>query len=129
MQGFVTAHVEPEATVYTDDATAYEGMPFNHATVKHSLSEYVKGEVHTNGIESLWSMLKRAHTGTFHKLSPKHLDRYVQEFAGRHNVREQDTIEQMAAVTDGMEGKRLTYDRLIAENGLESGARSAGPRA
>ena len=69
-------------------------------------------------------MLKRAHKGTFHKLSPKHLDRYVQEFAGRHNVREQDTIEQMAAVSDGMEGKRLTYEHLIASNGLESGARS-----
>ena len=124
LQGFVTAHVEPEATVYTDDATAYEGMPFNHATVRHSLSEYVKGEVHTNGIESLWSMLKRAHTGTFHKLSPKHLDRYVQEFAGRHNVREQDTIEQMRAVTAGMDGKRLTYERLIEANGLASGARA-----
>ena len=58
-------------------------------------------------------MLKRAHKGTFHKLSPKHLDRYVQEFAGRHNVREQDTIEQMATVADGMDGKRLTYERLI----------------
>ena len=69
-------------------------------------------------------MLKRAHTGTFHKLSPKHLDRYVQEFAGRHNVREQDTIEQMASVTGGMEGKRLTYERLIAKNGLASGARA-----
>ena len=69
-------------------------------------------------------MLKRAHKGTFHKLSPKHLDRYVQEFAGRHNVREQDTIDQMAAVTDGMEGKRLTYPDLIAANGLASGARS-----
>ena len=124
LQGFVGDHAAPGATVYTDDATAYESLPFNHATVKHSLSEYVKGEVHTNGIESLWSMLKRAHKGTFHKLSPKHLDRYVQEFAGRHNVREQDTIEQMIAVTVGMEGKRLTYEQLIAPNGLENGARS-----
>ena len=124
LHGFVTAHVEPEATVYTDDHSGYEGLSFNHATVKHSLSEYVNGDVHTNGIESLWSMLKRAHKGTFHKFSPKHLDRYVQEFAGRHNVREQDTIEQMAAVTDGMEGKRLTYEQLIAPNGLENGARS-----
>ena len=124
LQGFVADHVAPGATVYTDDAIAYESMPFDHATVKHSLSEYVKGDVHTNGIESLWSMLKRAHMGTFHKLSPKHLDRYVQEFAGRHNLREQDTIAQMAAVTDGMEGKRLTYARLIAENGLASGARA-----
>ena len=68
-------------------------------------------------------MLKRAHKGTFHKLSPKHLDRYVQEFAGRHNVRSQDTIEQMRMLQGGMKGKRLTYKALIAKNGLSSGAR------
>ena len=124
LQGFVSQHAAPGATVYSDDASAYEGMPFNHKTVKHSLSEYVKGDVHTNGIESLWSMLKRAHKGTFHKLSPKHLDRYVQEFAGRHNLREKDTIEQMKSVTGGMNDKRLRYRDLIANNGLDSGART-----
>ena len=71
LQGFVKDHAAPGATVYTDDATAYESLPFNHATVKHSLSEYVKGDIHTNGIESLWSILKRAHKGTFHKLEPE----------------------------------------------------------
>ncbi len=123
-QGFVKGHAAPEATVYTDDAGAYEALPFDHAVIKHSLSEYVRGDVHTNGIESLWSMLKRAHKGTFHKLSPKHLDRYVQEFAGRHNMREQDTAEQIASIRTGMEGKRLRYRTLIADNGLESGARA-----
>ena len=54
LQGFVAEHTAPGATVYTDEAGAYEGMPFTHAAVKHSLSEYVKGDVHTNGIESLW---------------------------------------------------------------------------
>ena len=121
LQGFVSEHAEPGATVYSDDALAYESLPFNHSTVKHSLSEYVKGDVHTNGIESLWSMLKRAHKGTF-RLSPKHLDRYIQEFAGRHNLREQDTIEQLAAISGGMDGKRLRYRTLIASNGLASGA-------
>ena len=125
LQGFVKDHAAPGATVYTDDATAYGALPFNHAVVKHSLSEYVKGDVHTNGIESLWSMIKRAHKGTFHKLSPKHLDRYVQEFAGRHNLREQDTIDQIKSVRNGMEGKRLRYRQLIAANGLDSGARAA----
>ena len=124
LQGFVKDHAAPGATVYTDDATAYESLPFNHATVKHSLSEYVKGDIHTNGIESLWSMLKRAHMGTFHKLSPKHLDRYIQEFAGRHNLREQDTIDQLTAISDGMNGRRLRYRTLIADNGLNSAARS-----
>ena len=68
--------------------------------------------------------LKRAHKGTFHKLSPKHLDRYVQEFAGRHNLRERDTIDIMGAFASGMGGKRLRYQELIAPNGLPSGARS-----
>ena len=124
LQGFVKDHATPEATVYTDDASAYESLPFDHAPVKHSLSQYVKGDAHTNGIESLWSMLKRAHKGTFHKISPKHLDRYVQEFAGRHNIREHDTIMQIASIQTGMEGKRLRYTQLIADNGLASGARA-----
>ena len=70
--------------------------------MKHSVGEYVDRHIHTNGIESLWSMLKRAHKATFHKLSPRHLQRYVNEFAGRHNIREMDTIEQMAAVVEDM---------------------------
>ena len=78
-------------------------------------AEYVRGQTHTNGIESFWSMLKRAHKGTFHKISPKHLDRYVTEFAGRHNVRDRDTIDQMAGLARGMVGKRLTYRELVSE--------------
>ena len=124
LQGFVSDHAESDATVYTDDAGAYETLPFDHDTVRHSLQEYVKGDVHTNGIESLWSMMKRAHKGTFHKFSPKHLDRYVQEFAGRHNVREQDTIKQIGSLRRGMDGKRLTYKALIKDKGLQSGARA-----
>ncbi len=93
--------------------------------MKHSVGEYVDGKIHTNGIESLWSMLKRAHKGVYHKLSPKHLQRYVNQFAGRHNIREMDNIEQMAAVVEGMAAKRLRYRELIADNGLPSGARSA----
>ena len=80
---------------------------------------------HINGIESFWSMLKRAHKGTFHKLSPKHLQRYVTEFAGKHNWREQDTIDIMVGVAVGFVGKRLRYRELIADNGLDSGARTA----
>ena len=101
-------------------------MPINEDVgVKHSVSEYVRGMAHTNGAESFWSMLKRAHMGTFHKMSPKHLHRYLDEFAGRQNVRENDTIDQLGAMVEGMEGKRLRYDELIAPNGLESGARGA----
>ncbi len=62
--------------------------------------------------------------GHLPQLSPKHLDRYVQEFGARHNLRDEDTIDIMAAVASGMDGKRLRYRDLIADNGLASGARS-----
>ena len=123
LQGFVAGHAAPGATVYTDDASAYKGMPFKHESVRHSTGEYVKDMVHTNGIESFWSMLKRAHKGTFHKMSPKHLQRYVNEFAGRHNIRDANTIDQMKSMVASMVGKRLRYEDLIADNGLTSGAR------
>ena len=123
LQGFVQEHADRQARVYTDEASAYETLPFQHEAVKHSVGEYVRGQAHTNGVESFWSMLKRGYHGTFHKLSPKHLDRYVQEFAGRHNLRERDTIDMMGAVVLGMDGKRLRYKDLIRDNGLASGAR------
>ena len=124
LQGFVREHTAEGAKVYTDEHSSYRGLP-NHETVKHSVGEYVSGRVHTNSIESFWSMLKRAHKGTFHKLSPKHLQRYVNEFAGRENIRDHDTLAQMAILTAGLAAKRLTYRDLIADNGLPSGARPA----
>ena len=125
LQGFIIKHTAPGATVYTDEASAYEGLPFTHESVKHSVAEYVRGMAHTNGAESFWSMLKRAHMGTFHKLSPKHLDRYVQEFAGKHNIRESGTLVQMRHVVAHLVGRNLLYRDLIAPNGLPSGARSS----
>ena len=113
LQGFVVENVEPGAKVYTDDHGGYVGQP-NHETVRHSVKEYVNGQAHTNGIESFWSMLKRGYIGTYHKMSKKHLGRYVDEFAGRHNVRTSDTIDQMIAMVRGMDGKRLRYSDLIA---------------
>ena len=121
LQGFVDEHASDNAKLYTDDATAYRGTGREHDTVKHSAKEYVRylaGEkIHTNGVESFWSMLKRAHKGTFHRLSVKHLQRYVDEFVVRHNVREMDTINQMAHVAAGMIGRRLMYRDLVADNG------------
>ena len=112
LQRFVRASTEDGAKIYTDDAAAYDGLE-NHETVKHSVSEYVNGMAHTNGIESFWSMLKRGYHGVYHKMSEKHLQRYVNEFAGRHNMRELDTIEQMRHVVAGMVGKRLMYKELV----------------
>ena len=114
LKGFIGEHAAPGATVYTDEASAYQGMPFDHEAVNHSAGEYVRGMAHTNGIESFWSMLKRGYQGTFHHFSEKHADRYVAEFAGRHNIREADTEDQMAMVAKKMIGKRLRYRELAA---------------
>ncbi len=124
LQGFVLDNAAPDAKVYADDAVAYYGLPRNLETVRHSAGEYVREQAHINGVESFWATLKRAHKGVFHKLSPKHLDRYVTEFAGKHNVRDEDTLAQMVVVAAGLVGKRLMYRDLVADNGLPSGARS-----
>jgi len=114
LQGRVLDATETTAQVYTDEATAYSGMARRHEAVNHSTGEYVREQAHTNGIESFWAMLDRGIMGTFHHVSPKHLDRYVTEFAGRHNQRPADTIAQMERVAGGMVGKRLKYSELVS---------------
>ena len=69
-------------------------------------------------------MFKRGYVGTYHKMSSKHMHRYVTEFAGRHNIRDCDTLGQMTIIAVGLGGKFLPYKALIADNGLDSGARS-----
>ena len=115
LQEFVKDHAEEGATVYTDDHGSYHGMPFDHETVKHSVSQYVNGQAHTNGIESFWATLKRGYHGTYHHMSEKHLGRYVSEFFGRHNDRRRDTFDQMTRIVQGMVGKRLMYKELVAD--------------
>ena len=106
---------------------AYQGLPalcYHQECVQHSAGEYVRARAHTNGMKSFWSLLKRGYIGVYHKMSPKHLGRYVAEFRGRHNIRRSDTCRQMARVGEGMAGKRLRCHILTADNGLPSGARS-----
>ena len=124
LQGFVKDNTLPGAQVYTDDATAYDSLPFPHESVRHSVSEYVNDMAHTNGVESFWATLKRAHKGTFHKLSPKHLNRYVQEFAAKHNMRDSGTLAQMRDTVARLVGRNLLYRNLTADNGLSRFARS-----
>ena len=97
------------------DTASSSGKLIFHLFVKHSSGEYVKGnDIHINGIESFWSMLKRAHKGTYHKMSKKYLGSYVGEFAGRHNIRELDTIQQMTSIVASFIGKRLLNKQLDA---------------
>ena len=113
LQGRVVDATMPTAQVYTDEALAYAGLPRHHEAVQHKTGEYVREQAHTNGIESFWAMLDRGIMGNFHHVSHKHLDRYIGEFAGRHNQRSQDTMAQMQRVAGGMVGKRLRYKELI----------------
>lgn len=116
LQGFVEDNVEDGSIVYTDEFRSYNGLShwYSHETIKHSVGEYVRGKAHTNGIESFWATLKRGYKGTYHKMSHKHLSRYITEFAGRHNVRDYDTLIQMEMLATGFVGKRLRWNDLTA---------------
>ena len=116
LTGFLQDHVEPGSEVFTDEWRGYsalERLGYGHAKVKHSVGQWVDGMAHTNGIESHWAMLKRGYHGTYHRMSSGHLQRYVNEFQGRHNQRPLDTENQMAAIAKGMDCKRLRYVDLV----------------
>ena len=114
LQGFVRDNTEDGTTVYTDDARAYHGLP-NHETVKHFISEFVNGMAHTNGVVSIWAALKRAYHDIYHQISKKHLNRYVAQFAGKHNLRPLDTEAQMQHIVADMVGRRVLYRELITD--------------
>ena len=89
-----------------DEASAYEGLPFEHEGVKYSVDEHVRGTARTNGMESFWNMSSRACIGTCHKPSSKHLERYVQESAGKNSIRDTDMLALMATIAAGLVGGR-----------------------
>ena len=116
---FVESHIESDTMAYTDKSKAYSN-PRHGETVNHGDGEYVRGDVHTNGIlprssriESFRAILRRGYYGTFHRIRPKHLHRYVNEFAGRLNNRFRDTMDMMGALVRGMSVGRLTHAWLI----------------
>jgi len=88
--GLIRERVEPDATVFTDEYAAYKTVSKTHQkhdTVNHSAEEWVRGEVHPNNIESAWSLFNRSIVGTFHKISRKHMNAYLNEFEWRFNNR------------------------------------------
>jgi len=89
--GIVTAHIKPESRLFTDESRLYTGAEahvLEHDTVNHSRKEYARGEVHTNNIESYFSVFKRGMRGTYQHCREKHLHRYLAEFDFRHNARQ-----------------------------------------
>jgi transposase-like protein len=107
--------IDPASTVMTDDFRPYRtfaGGDFaKHSTVKHSEHEYVKGDVHTNTVESFFALLKRGVHGTFHHVSRQHLDRYCDEFNFRWDRRKQTDAERTRDAVKVSEGKRLVYQK------------------
>lgn len=116
LQGFVKSNADENATIYRDGATAHNGLPFDHESVNQSVSKYMNGIDHANGIESFWALMKRGYHEIYHQM------RHVKEFAGRYNDRDFGTNDQMDRIVSGMGGKRLRYADLIT-NGFHSGAR------
>ena len=105
--GFAGRRIEAEASVYTDEHKGYIGFRGRHP-VRHGVGEYVDGQAHVNGMESFWAMMKRG----YHRMSPAHLQRYVDEFSGRHNQRSLDTIVQMRSMAQRLVGRQLRYKDL-----------------
>lgn len=113
----VTDTTQPGSTVFTDGDSGYDplkAMGFLHAKVAHSLGEYVRGPVSTNGIENFWSGLKRAYIGTYHYWSVEHLHRYVEEHTFRFNRRTCHVTDRMADAAAAMSGRRLPWRELVA---------------
>jgi transposase-like protein len=117
IQDAILQNVEPGSTIHTDEAGAYvgvRGLSFEHDTVNHSAGEYVRDDVTTNGIESVFAVLKRGIIGVYHHTSQKHLGRYVDEFSFRLNEGNVKihTLDRLDSFIDGVANKRLTYKRL-----------------
>lgn len=115
----VHSGVETGSTLHTDEHGGYvglEGLFYAHERINHSMGEYVRDGVTTNGIESVWAVMKRGLHGVYHHASPKHLDRYVAEFTFRLNdgAVQRHTLDRLASMFSAAIGQRLTYKDLIA---------------
>lgn len=115
LQGKVRENIEPGSAVYTDALKSYTGLSrdYEHQAIDHA-EAYVAGNVHTNGLESYWSLLKRALHGTYISVEPFHLFRYLDEQAFRFNNRRTNDAQRFVTAIAGIIGKRLTYAELIA---------------
>ena len=117
LQGKVREHVASGSNVFTDEWIAYQGLDreYVHNVINHA-ETYVKGNIHTNGIENFWSLLKRGLKGTYVSVEPFHLFRYLDEQAFRYNHRKTDDGHRFAATLGRVTGKRLTYKKLTGKS-------------
>jgi transposase-like protein len=117
IQGAIREVIEAGSTIHTDEHSGYIGLArdYVHQTVNHRTGEYVRDDVTTNGVESVWAVMKRGMYGVYHHASPKHLHRYVNEFAFRLNDGDvaRHTLDRLDSLTTASFGQRLTYKKLI----------------
>ena len=103
----IRKHVVPDSVIYTDEFTTYKGIPniklrgatggtranYKHFTIKHADGVYVRGDVHTNSVEGLWSLIKRGIGGVYHSVSPDNLQSYLDEYCFRYNRRHDGNLQ------------------------------------
>jgi len=116
LQGFVRDNVAEGATVYTDALNSYTGLAadYDHATVDHAVA-YVNGQIHSNGIENFWSLLKRGLHGTYVSVEPYHLFRYLDERVFTFNTRDLTDLGRFATVLGSVAERRLTYAEVTGK--------------
>jgi transposase-like protein len=116
LQSEIREHVLAGSAIFTDALKSYEGLDeFQHEVVDHAV-EYVRGEVHTNGMENFWSLLKRGLHGTYVSVEPFHLFRYLDEQTFRFNKRHTTDADRFVQLCSSVTGKRLTWDQLTKNN-------------
>jgi transposase-like protein len=116
LQKLVRDNVEAGSNLYSDALKSYDGLSedFAHQVIDHA-EKYVDGQIHTNGLENFWSLLKRGLHGTYISVEPFHLFRYIDEQAFRYNNRNVTDAERFAAVMKQIVGRRLTYAQLTGK--------------
>ena len=115
------------STVYSDALRSYRNVDvdgYEHEFVDHTV-EYVRGRVHTNGMENVWSLVKRALKGTYVSVEPFHLQAYCDEQAFSYNHRKGNDADRFTTVMKQVVGKRITYNELVGKT--EEAAQSWGP--
>jgi transposase-like protein len=118
LQGTIRANIEAGSTIHTDEHRGYVGLAndYIHERIIHSAGEYVRDDVTTNSVESVWAVMKRGIYGVYHHASPKHLHRYVNEFTFRLNDGDvkRHTLRRLDSLMSASFGPRITYKELIA---------------
>jgi transposase-like protein len=116
LQKHIHEQIEAGSAIFSDELKSYEGLEadYQHAVINHAI-EYANGNVHTNGMENFWSLLKRALHGTYISVEPFHLFRYIDEESCRFSNRSMNDAERFAVVVSSISGKRLTYAELTGK--------------